>query len=226
MQNLATLTNNYLFQAGVKVLFLTLNVYSTKFVFVEYGFPNLTLSSMQLFFTFIAVFTLHKIGLVQRKKFLYQDMLISTILLGSFYVFSNLAIDYNAVEVSQFIRLIQLPIGLILMTIFLKKPFSNKLKLTMLFIIAAVALNSVFDYTFDTLGLVFALSAGLFGSLYLFWFNKKQSEEDFSPLQMLLFQAPTASLAIFLFSPAVENNFELNGLFDSTRPLEEWVFMI
>ena len=226
LNNVLELTNNYLVRAGIKVLLMVLHVYMTKFVFIEYGFPNLTLTSMQLLFAFIAVTALNRFGLVQRKRMAYQDLIISSVLLICLSVFTNLSIDYNAVEVSQMFRLAQIPTGVVLMMILIKKPFSIQLKLSALIFVVALIINSVFDFTFDTLGIVFAIAAALFGSLYAFWMNKKQSEEEISPLQMLLYQLPIASFVIILFSPVVENNFELNGLFDTTRPLEEWVLSI
>lgn len=123
-------SNSFHVKAIIKLLFSILFVYCNKFIFIEYGFPNLTLTSLQLATTFFFVLAAQRFGLVTRKKLTNKDLAVSSLLLAGFAAFANLSIDYNALVVSQIIKFNQIPIVLILLTVLSKKSFSLKVKLS------------------------------------------------------------------------------------------------
>ena len=50
--------------------------------------------------------------------------------------------------------------------------------------------------------------------------------EDLSPMQTMLYQLPFSILIFILVIALTEDNFEIQGLFDVTRPPNEWVRVV
>ncbi|CAF5112014.1 unnamed protein product, partial [Rotaria magnacalcarata] len=76
-----------------------------KWIYVKHHFPNLTLTTINFFVTFLLL-----LGCMQAKLFTYVklpifNMIPVSICFGGFIAFSNLSLQYNTVGTYQLIKL-------------------------------------------------------------------------------------------------------------------------
>lgn len=61
-----------------------------------------------------------------------------------------------------------------------------------------VVINSAYDLSFNTLGLIYGLSAVLFTAFYTVWVGRKQQDLELNSMQLLMYQAPLSTVLLMV----------------------------
>lgn len=123
-------SNKVLLLITILKLILSISiVFSVKFIYINFSFPIIALTSLQFFFIFIGCMLCLKLGLFTYKKVSIRHVIVSALLLGGFVATSNFSNDYNSIQVAQQFNFIQLPLILVILSILNKRSYSAKIKL-------------------------------------------------------------------------------------------------
>ena len=104
-------------------------VYLVKYAYINYDFPIIGLTYLQLIFAFVGCVAGVYLGLIQHKRLPWRDIFVSTFFFTGFFVSTNLSWDINSLQVAQQMTFIQIPLFLVLQFVLNKQNCSMKIKL-------------------------------------------------------------------------------------------------
>ncbi|KAM9772578.1 solute carrier family 35 member E3 [Syngnathus typhle] len=168
-------------------------VFVNKWIYVRYGFPNMTLTLVHFAVTWLGLFVCQKMDVFSPKSLPLRKMVWLALSFCGFVAFTNLSLQNNSIGTYQLAKAMTTPVIILIQTAYYKKSFSNKIKLTLIPITIGVTLNSYYDVRFNMLGTVFATLGVLVTSLYQVWVGTKQHELQVNSMQLLYYQAPLSS---------------------------------
>ncbi len=119
----------FLLVSLVRLALSILVVYLVKYAYINYDFPIVGLTYLQLIFAFIGCVAGVYLGLIQHKRLPWRDIFISTFCFTGFFIFTNLSWDINSLQVAQQMSFIQIPLFLAIQFVLNKQDCSMKLKL-------------------------------------------------------------------------------------------------
>ena len=119
----------FLLVSLVRLALSILVVYLVKYAYINYDFPIVGLTYLQLIFAFIGCVAGVYLGLIQHKRLPWRDIFISTFCFTGFFLFTNLSWDINSLQVAQQMSFIQIPLFLAIQFVLNKQDCSMKLKL-------------------------------------------------------------------------------------------------
>lgn len=166
--NNSFLNNAQSIRAILLKLFLSiLIVYVNKSCFTDYSFPNITLTAFQLIATFICICIGSLFGLVKIKRLPIFDIIISSTLLLLFAGLTNLSIEYNSIIVTQYFKLLIVPLSIIPNYLCNKRATTSLIKIG-----ALVCLLNYFTNQNYFVGLYISLTLGVQSQNFRneFWF--------------------------------------------------------
>lgn len=118
-------------------LCLVLNICSSivivlinKYIYTNYGFPNMTLTCSHFIMTFIGLVICQQFNLFQPKRLPILSMIPLALTFCGFVVFTNLSLETNTVGTYQLIKTMTTPCIMFIQTYFYEKKFSWPVKLT------------------------------------------------------------------------------------------------
>lgn len=138
------------------------------------------------------------------KKLDWQSAALMGLLLALSVVFNNLSLQFNTIGVYQLSKLVIMPTILGLSYILYKETASKQLLLSVLLIIIGLAITVTAEVKITTFGLftcVLAIAATAVQQMLL---QKKNKELNANPFQLLIYQAPVASLIVLICSPFLD----------------------
>ncbi len=115
-------------------------VFINKYLYVNYHFPNLTLTCMHFYMTSLGLVICQKCNLFNPKSLPISRVLPLSLTFCGFVVFTNLSLQNNTVGTYQLAKAMTTPCILVIQTIFYHKTYSMNIKLTL------VSLNSSIIY--------------------------------------------------------------------------------
>ncbi|EFC48885.1 predicted protein, partial [Naegleria gruberi] len=190
-------------------------IFCNKYLYQYYHFNSGTLL-MGLHFVFTAIFSFalsqaHKffpqykaLENFKLKKLDWQSAALMGLLLALSVVFNNLSLQFNTIGVYQLSKLVIMPTILGLSYILYKETASKQLLLSVLLIIIGLAITVTAEVKITTFGLftcVLAIAATAVQQMLL---QKKNKELNANPFQLLIYQAPVASLIVLICSPFLD----------------------
>ena len=224
-----TLTAIYLV---LNIVFSIIIVLLNKWLYVNTGFPNITLSMIHFLITFIGLIICERMDVFCIKDVALKEMILIAMTFCGFVVFTNLSLAHNTVGTYQIAKMLTTPCVIFLQIIFYKKTFSTVVNLTLIPIILGVIINFYYDIQFNILGTIYATLGVLVTSLYqvvsdflmyiLFSFvslihkkskylfsifklvNRKQRQFQMDPMQLLYYQAPLSAIMLWSVIPIFE----------------------
>ncbi|MBV96047.1 Solute carrier family 35 member E3, partial [Eschrichtius robustus] len=212
-------------------------VFLNKWIYVHYGFPNMSLTLVHFVVTWLGLYVCQKLDMFAPKSLPPSKLLLLALSFCGFVVFTNLSLQNNTIGTYQLAKAMTTPVIIVIQTFCYKKTFSTKLQLTLIPITVGVILNSYYDVKFNFLGTVFAALGVLVTSLYqvvgeekkgdretwvydahqvppyLFWVGAKQHELQVNSMQLLYYQAPMSSAMLLVAVPFFEPVFAEGGIF-------------
>ncbi|XP_068162740.1 solute carrier family 35 member E3 [Antennarius striatus] len=203
---LSSLSANRRIAAGLLVNLLSsiCIVFLNKWIYVRYGFPNMTLTLVHFLITWLGLFLCHQMDVFTPKRLQVRRIVWLALSFCGFVVFTNLSLQNNSIGTYQLAKAMTTPAIILIQTSFYKKTFSPRIKLTLVPITLGVILNSFYDVRFNLLGTVFAALGVLVTSLYQVWVGAKQHELQVNSMQLLYYQAPLSSGFLICVVPAFE----------------------
>lgn len=123
-------TWSVIFCFAANVFFAITVVLSNKYLFVHYGFPNITLTCVHFIVTFLGLLLSVACNVFQPKKLPIFDMLSLSITFCGFVVLTNLSLEANTVGTYQLIKMMTTPCVMFIQVYCYGKTFSTKIMLT------------------------------------------------------------------------------------------------
>ncbi|EDO43918.1 predicted protein [Nematostella vectensis] len=194
-------------------------VFLNKWIYVHYGFPNMTLTCIHFIVTFAGLQTCAFFKVFRPRKLPFLKMIPLSLTFCGFVVFTNLSLQSNTVGTYQLCKALTTPVIIGIHTLFYRKAYSTKIKLTVIPITLGVFLNSYYDVRFNIQGTVYASLGVLVTSLYQVWVGAKQKEFQVNSMQLLYYQAPLSAILLGCVVPMFEPITGHGGVF-SSWPLE------
>ncbi|XP_060695771.1 solute carrier family 35 member E3 isoform X1 [Hemiscyllium ocellatum] len=179
-------------------------VFVNKWIYVQYGFPNMTLTLLHFIMTGLGLYICQRLNIFSPKTLKPTKILLLALSFCGFVVFTNLSLQNNTIGTYQLAKAMTTPVIIVIQTVYYKKTFSTRIKLTLIPITLGVFLNSYFDVKFNFLGILFATLGVLVTSIYQVWVGAKQHELQVNSMQLLYYQAPMSSIILMFTVPFFE----------------------
>ncbi|XP_065066747.1 solute carrier family 35 member E3-like [Rhopilema esculentum] len=179
-------------------------VFVNKWIYVHYGFPNMTLTCLHFIVTTIGLQICSFFNVFHPKSLPIKSMIPLSLSFCGFVVLTNLSLQYNTVGTYQLIKTLTTPCIIFIHTLFYGRSYSTNIKLTLIPITLGVFLNSYYDVKFNLIGTVFAGTGVLVTSLYQVWVGTKQQEFGVNSMQLLNYQAPLSAVILLVMIPFFE----------------------
>ncbi|XP_062384178.1 solute carrier family 35 member E3 [Sardina pilchardus] len=188
-------------------------VFINKWIYVHYGFPNMTLTLVHFVVTWLGLYVCQKMDIFAPKSVPPSKVILLALSFCGFVAFTNLSLQNNTIGTYQLAKAMTTPVIIVIQTVYYRKTFSTKIKLTLVPITLGVMLNSYYDVRFNLLGMVFATLGVLVTSLYQVWVGAKQHELQVNSMQLLYYQAPMSSAFLLPLLPFFEPLTGEGGIF-------------
>ncbi|XP_072176965.1 solute carrier family 35 member E3-like isoform X1 [Diadema setosum] len=190
-------------------------VFLNKWLYRNYGFPNITLTLLHFLMTSLGLVACLNLGLFNRKSIPLINVLPLSLTFCGFVVFTNLSLQNNTVGTYQLAKAMTTPCILLIQTVLYNKTYSMKVKLTLIPITIGVIVNSCYDVKFNVTGTIYAVVGVLVTSVYQVWVGRKQHEFQVNSMQLLYYQAPLSAALLLFVVPLNEPVVGEGGLFSS-----------
>ncbi|XP_032683337.1 solute carrier family 35 member E3-like [Odontomachus brunneus] len=198
-------------QKVVTAFYLLLNIVLSitivllnKWLYVNTGFPNITLSMIHFIMTFAGLIICEKLNVFCIKDIDIKEMVLIAMTFCGFVVLTNLSLAHNTVGTYQVAKMLTTPCVIVMQMIFYRKQFSIPVKLTLLPITLGVIINFYYDIQFNIIGTIYATLGVFVTSLYQVMVNRKQREFRMDPMQLLFYQAPLSAVMLLIVVPVLE----------------------
>ncbi|CAN6228886.1 unnamed protein product [Urochloa humidicola] len=169
------------------------------------GFPfATTLTSWHLMVTFCTLHVAQRLHFFEPKAIDGQTVILFGLLNGTSIGLLNLSLGFNSIGFYQMTKLAIIPFTVLLETIFLKKRFSESIKLSLLVLLLGVGIASVTDLKLNMLGSILsglAIATTCVGQILT---NTIQRRLKVSSTQLLYQSAPYQAAILFATGPFVD----------------------
>ncbi|KAE8732997.1 T6D22.12 isoform 1 [Hibiscus syriacus] len=199
------------FQLGViGALFLSVAssvsiVICNKALMSNLGFPfATTLTSWHLMVTFCTLHAAHRFNLFENKSIDMKTVMLFGLLNGVSIGLLNLSLGFNSIGFYQMTKLAIIPFTVLLETIFLKKQFSQMIKLTLFLLLVGVGIASITDLQQNSVGTILSLLAIATTCVAQILTNTIQKRLNVSSTQLLYQSAPFQGAILFVSGPVVD----------------------
>ncbi|CAF3219760.1 unnamed protein product [Rotaria socialis] len=176
----------------------------SKWIYVKHHFPNLTLTTMNFFITFLLLLVCLQLKLFAHVRLPIPSMIPVSICFGGFIAFSNLSLQYNTVGTYQLIKLQVTPTVMLVSWLFFKAHYPLPIVFSFMPVFVGTLISTYYDLQFNTFGLFCALMSVLFTAMYQILVEHSQNVHSCNALQLLLYQAPLSGLLLLCFVPFFE----------------------
>ncbi|KQJ83623.1 UDP-xylose transporter 1 [Brachypodium distachyon] len=169
------------------------------------GFPfATTLTSWHLMVTYCTLHVAQRLHFFEPKAVDGHTVILFGLLNGTSIGLLNLSLGFNSIGFYQMTKLAIIPFTVLLETIFLKKRFSETIKLSLMVLLLGVGIASVTDLKLNLLGSVLsglAIATTCVGQILT---NTIQKKLKVSSTQLLYQSAPYQAAILFATGPFVD----------------------
>ncbi|KAF9599506.1 hypothetical protein IFM89_038691 [Coptis chinensis] len=180
-------------------------VICNKALMSNLGFPfATTLTSWHLMVTFCTLHVAQKFNVFETKSIEMKTIVLFGILNGVSIGLLNLSLGFNSIGFYQMTKLAIIPFTVLLETAFLKKQFSQKIKLSLFVLLLGVGIASITDLQLNLVGSVLSLLAIATTCVGQILTNTIQKRLNVSSTQLLYHSAPYQAAILFVSGPLVD----------------------
>lgn len=180
-------------------------VICNKALMSNLGFPfATTLTSWHLMVTFCTLHVAQRFNVFESKSVDMKTVMLFGILNGVSIGLLNLSLGFNSIGFYQMTKLAIIPFTVLLETLFLKKQFSQKIKLSLFLLLVGVAIASVTDLQLNFVGTILSLLAIATTCVGQILTNTIQKRLNVSSTQLLYQSAPFQAAILFVSGPVVD----------------------
>ncbi|CAB3385841.1 Hypothetical predicted protein [Cloeon dipterum] len=188
------------FNIACSIVIVLLN----KWVYVNVGFPNVTLTLVHFLVTAFGLKICQLMGVFQVKRVDLMEMLPVAVTFCGFVVLTNLSLQSNTIGTYQVAKVMTTPLIVVLQRCFYGKKFSFPVLLTLIPITLGVIIVFFYDIQLNLLGTVYATLGVLVTSMYQIWVSEKQHSLQMDAMQLLYYQAPLSAALLMVLVPFLE----------------------
>ncbi|MBA0737355.1 hypothetical protein Gogos_010825 [Gossypium gossypioides] len=163
-----------------------------------------TLTSWHLMVTFCTLHAAQRFNLFENKSIDIKTVMLFGILNGVSIGFLNLSLGFNSIGFYQMTKLAIIPFTVLLETVFLKKQFSQKIKLSLFLLLVGVGIASITDLQLNFVGTILSLLAIATTCVGQILTNTIQKRLNVSSTQLLYQSAPFQAAILFVSGPFVD----------------------
>ncbi|KAK4441187.1 UDP-xylose transporter 1 [Sesamum alatum] len=199
------------FQLGViGALFLSVAssvsiVICNKALMSNLGFPfATTLTSWHLMVTYCSLHVALRLNFFENKAIDMKTVILFGILNGVSIGFLNLSLGFNSIGFYQMTKLAIIPFTVLLETLFLKKQFSQNIKLSLSVLLLGVGIASVTDLQLNFVGTILSLLAIITTCVGQILTNTIQKRLNVTSTQLLYQSAPFQAAVLFVSGPFLD----------------------
>ena len=116
---------------GVNILASVLTVLTNKWIYVNHGFPNMSLTCLHLIITSLLLHNCLKASIFQFKSLPIKKMLPSSISFCACIVLANMSLQENTVVIFQLFKALTIPCIITIQSYFYGRTFGLNVKLTL-----------------------------------------------------------------------------------------------
>jgi len=175
-----------------------------KWIYVKHNFPNLTLTTINFFITFLLLLVALQAKLFNFIRLPIVSMIPVSICFGGFIAFSNLSLQYNTVGTYQLIKLQVTPTVMIISWLFFKAHYPFPIILSFVPVFVGTLISTYYDLQFNAFGLFCASVSVIFTAVYQILVEHYQKAYNCDSLQLLFYQAPLSGLLMLSVLPFFE----------------------
>ncbi|KAB1270307.1 Solute carrier family 35 member E3 [Camelus dromedarius] len=106
-------------------------VFLNKWIYVRYGFPNMSLTLVHFVVTWLGLYVCQKLDIFAPKSLPPSKLLLLALSFCGFVVFTNLSLQNNTIGTYQLAKAMTTPVIIVIQTLCYKKTFSIKIQLTL-----------------------------------------------------------------------------------------------
>lgn len=106
-------------------------VFINKWIYVHYGFPNMTLTLVHFVVTWLGLYICQKMDVFSPKRLPVRGIAWLALSFCGFVAFTNLSLQNNSIGTYQLAKAMTTPVIILIQTTYYKKTFSTKIKLTL-----------------------------------------------------------------------------------------------
>lgn len=106
-------------------------VFINKWIYVHYGFPNMTLTLIHFVVTWLGLYICQKMDIFAPKSLPVNRIALLALSFCGFVAFTNLSLQNNSIGTYQLAKTMTTPVIIVIQTTYYKKTFSTKIKLTL-----------------------------------------------------------------------------------------------
>lgn len=106
-------------------------VFINKWIYVHYGFPNMTLTLIHFVVTWLGLWVCQKMDIFAPKSLQPTKIIWLALSFCGFVAFTNLSLQNNTIGTYQLAKVMTTPVIIVIQTMYYKKTFSTKIKLTL-----------------------------------------------------------------------------------------------
>lgn len=106
-------------------------VFINKWIYVHYGFPNMTLTLIHFVVTWLGLYMCQKMDMFSPKSLRPSKIILLALSFCGFVVFTNLSLQSNTIGTYQLAKAMTTPVIIVIQTMYYRKTFSTKIKLTL-----------------------------------------------------------------------------------------------
>lgn len=106
-------------------------VFINKWIYMHYGFPNMTLTLIHFVVTWLGLYICQKMDMFSPKRLPIRKIVLLALSFCGFVAFTNLSLQNNSIGTYQLAKTMTTPVIIIIQTTYYKKTFSTKIKLTL-----------------------------------------------------------------------------------------------
>ncbi|XP_004479252.1 solute carrier family 35 member E3 isoform X2 [Dasypus novemcinctus] len=106
-------------------------VFLNKWIYVHHGFPNMSLTLVHFVVTWLGLYICQKLDIFAPKSLPPSKLLLLALSFCGFVVFTNLSLQNNTIGTYQLAKAMTTPVIIVIQTLFYKKTFSTRVKLTL-----------------------------------------------------------------------------------------------
>ncbi|MGH0151095.1 UNVERIFIED_CONTAM: hypothetical protein FKN15_057859 [Acipenser sinensis] len=106
-------------------------VFINKWIYVHYGFPNMSLTLIHFVVTWLGLYVCQKLDVFAPKRLQPTKIILLALSFCGFVVFTNLSLQNNTIGTYQLAKAMTTPVIIVIQTAYYKKTFSTKIKLTL-----------------------------------------------------------------------------------------------
>jgi solute carrier family 35 protein E3 len=118
------------FGLAINILSSIVIVQINKYIYVEYGFPNMSLTCIHFILTFLGLLVCNRFKVYEHVQIPIGKMLPMAVTFCGFVVLTNISLQFNAIGTYQCLKTLTIPVVMGITMFFYKQSYSLRVKVS------------------------------------------------------------------------------------------------